>query len=130
MVMNLGAFKSRDYSLVEKDIRSVVEATQKASTTRQVITKVIIETCYLSPQEMEEACELVKQAGADFVKTSTGLGPQGAQVEDVRLLRKTGGRELGVKASGGIKTFADAVSMLDAGANRLGTSSGVAIVSS
>lgn len=128
MVMNLGAFKSRDYQLVERDIRGVVDATRKAGVTSQVMTKVILETCYLSSQEMEQACLLAKRAGADFVKTSTGFGPYGALAEDVRRLRKTVGREIGVKASGGIKSFEAAVQMLDAGANRLGTSSSVSIV--
>lgn len=127
MVMNLGAFKSRDYSLVRKDIRGVVEATMLAGISSNVITKVIIETCYLSPQEISIACQLAQEAGADFVKSSTGLGPYGARVEDILLMRKSVGREMGIKASGGIRSFGDAMKMLDAGANRIGTSSGVAI---
>lgn len=128
MVINMGAFKSKDYELVSKDIRGVVDATMLAGISTNVITKVIIETCYLSSEEIKKACQLVLEAGADFVKSSTGMGPYGARVEDISLMRKAVGRDVGVKASGGIKTFEDATMMLDAGANRIGTSSGVAIV--
>lgn len=128
MVMNMGAFKSKDYDLVLKDMKGVVDATMLAGISTNVITKVIIETCYLSPEEITTACRLALQSGADFVKSSTGMGPYGARVEDISLMRKAVGREMGVKASGGIKTFEDARRMLDAGANRIGTSSGVSIV--
>jgi len=128
MVMNLSAFKSRAYDLVRSDIKSVVDSTNTAGVTSDIIVKVIIETCYLDDDEIVKACELARDAGADFVKTSTGFGTGNATTEDVSLMRKTVGRDLGVKASGGIRNFSDALDMLDAGANRIGTSSGVEIV--
>jgi len=128
MVMNLSAFKSRAYDLVRSDIKSVVDSTNTAGVTSDIIVKVIIETCYLDDDEIVKACELARDAGADFVKTSTGFGTGNATTEDVSLMRKTVGRDLGVKASGGIRNFSDALDMLDAGANRIGTSSGVGIV--
>ncbi len=128
MVMNISAFKSKAYDLVRSDIKSVVDSTNTAGVTSDIIVKVIIETCYLEDDEIVKACEIAKDAGADFVKTSTGFGPGNATTEAVSLMRKTVGRDVGVKASGGIRDFADALDMLDAGANRIGTSSGVAIV--
>ncbi len=128
MVMNIAAFKSGSYDLVESDIGSVVEATNTAGVTSDIIVKVILETCYLDEEEIKRASEVAMNAGADFIKTSTGFGPDGATPEAVNFMRKTVGRELGVKASGGIRSFSDALEMLDAGANRIGTSSGVAIV--
>ena len=128
MVMNIGAFKSGAYDLVEADIRAVVDATRTAGITSDIIVKVILETCYLNEEEIIQACHLAKNAGADFVKTSTGFGPAGATIEAVSLMRKTVGREIGVKAAGGIRNYQDALEMINAGANRIGTSSGVAIV--
>ena len=128
MVMNISAFKSEAYDLVKSDIKAVVDATKSTGVTSDIIVKVIIETCYLDDDEIVKACEIAKDAGADFVKTSTGFGTEGALVEDVSLMRKTVGRDIGVKASGGIKNFDQALDMLDAGANRIGASSGVAIV--
>ncbi len=128
MVMNISAFKSEAYDLVKSDIKAVVDATKSTGVTSDIIIKVIIETCYLEDDEIVKACEIAKDAGADFVKTSTGFGTEGALVEDVSLMRKTVGRDIGVKASGGIKNFDQALDMLDAGANRIGASSGVAIV--
>jgi deoxyribose-phosphate aldolase len=128
MVMNVGAFKSGAYDLVRSDIKAVKDATKSSGVTSDVIVKVILETCYLSDDEIVKACEIVKDVGADFVKTSTGFGTAGAEEEKVSLMRKTVGRDIGVKASGGIKNFEQALSMLDAGANRLGASSGVHIV--
>lgn len=128
MVMNLGAFKSGAFDLVQVDIKSVVDATKTAGITSDIIVKVILETCYLNEEEIVQACMLAKNAGADFVKTSTGFGSGGATVENVSLMRKTVGRDIGVKASGGIKNYYEALDMLDAGANRIGTSSGVTIV--
>jgi len=128
MVMNLGAFKSGAFDLVRADIKAVVDATKTAGVTSDIIVKVILETSYLDEDEIVQACTLAKNAGADFVKTSTGFGPGGAKVEDVSLMRKTVGREIGVKASAGIKDYHQALDMLDAGANRIGASSGVAIV--
>jgi len=124
MVMNIGAMRSGDYALVESDVRAVAEACQA----RGVLLKVILENAYLDEEQKMQACQLVQRAGADFVKTSTGLASSGATVADVRLMRKTVGGETGVKAAGGIRTLADALRMLEAGANRLGTSAGVAIL--
>jgi deoxyribose-phosphate aldolase len=123
MVINLGAMKAGDHRAVEDDIRSVVKAASP-----KAAVKVIIETCFLSDEEKRIACELAVKAGAHFVKTSTGFGSGGAAAEDVRLMRKTVGASCKVKASGGIRSYHDAIQMLDAGADRLGTSSGVAIV--
>lgn len=122
MVINIGALKEGRIDFVEEDIRGVVEASKDA------IVKVIIETCYLNDQEKVLVCEAAKRAGAHFVKTSTGFGTGGAQLEDVALMRKTVGNEVGVKASGGIKKLSDVESFIEAGANRIGTSSGIAIV--
>lgn len=128
MVMNLSAFKSKAFDLVKSDIKSVVDSTNSAGITSDIIVKVIIETCYLEEDEIVKACEIARDAGADFVKTSTGFGSGNATVEAVSVMRKTVGRDVGVKASGGIKNFKDALAMLDAGANRIGASSGVEIV--
>ena len=125
MVMNIGALKSGDYELVKRDIRKVVE---RVKSQKGTIVKVIIETGLLTNDEKTLACKLVKEAGADFVKTSTGFNTHGATVHDVRLIRKTVGAHFGVKASGGIKTYEDAVKLIRAGATRIGTSSGVTII--
>lgn len=122
MVMNIGALKSQDYDRVVGDISGVVKAS------RGHPVKVIIETGYLSDPEKVKACELAERAGAAFVKTSTGFGPGGATVADVRLMRETVGNRLGVKASVGIRTLKNALDMIDAGANRIGTSSGIWII--
>ena len=124
MVMNVGAMRSGDRETVENDIRGVSEVCHEGG----AILKVILENAYLSEQEKVEACRIVQKAGADYVKTSTGFGPSGATVEDVRLMRQTVGPEMGVKAAGGIRNLADAVAMLDAGATRLGTSASIAIL--
>jgi len=123
MVINIGALKSRDYALVEQDIRGVVQAVPKPT-----IVKVILETALLTRDEKIMACSLSKAAGADYVKTSTGFGGGGATVEDVKLMRETVGPEIGVKASGGVRTRSDAEAMVAAGATRLGASAGVKIV--
>ena len=125
MVIHLSAMKNRDYEYVKNDIAAVVEAKQLSN---DIIVKVIIETAYLTRDEKVIACKLAKEAGADFVKTSTGLFGKGATVEDVKLMRQTVGENMGVKAAGGIRTYADAVAMIEAGANRIGTSTAVAIV--
>ncbi len=124
MVINVGALKDRDYSVVLEDIKAVKEACGEH------ILKVIIETCLLTDNEKVKACELAKEAGADFVKTSTGFGSAGANVEDVRLMRETVGPDMGVKASGGIHDKEFAKELVDAGANRLGTSATIEIVES
>jgi len=123
MVINVGALKSKDFKLVEEDIRNVVRATRP-----NIITKVIIETSLITEEEKVIACQLSKKADADFVKTSTGFSTGGANVEDVALMKKIVGQKMEVKASGGVKSLEDAVKMIKAGATRLGTSSGVAIV--
>jgi len=124
MVINVGALKDRDYSVVLEDIKAVKEACGEH------ILKVIIETCLLTDDEKVKACELAKEAGADFVKTSTGFSTAGAKVEDVRLMRETVGPDMGVKASGGIHDKEFAKELVDAGANRLGTSATIDIVES
>ena len=124
MVINVGALKDRDYSVVLEDIKAVKEACGEN------ILKVIIETCLLTDDEKVKACELAKEAGADFVKTSTGFSSAGAKVEDVRLMRETVGPDMGVKASGGIHDKEFAKELVDAGANRLGTSATIDIVES
>lgn len=123
MVINVGALKSRRLDIVEQDIRVVKQAT------RNRICKVILETSLLTDEEKVIASELAKKANADFVKTSTGFGKHGATVADVALMRKTVGQHMGVKASGGVRDANDAKKMIEAGATRLGTSGGVAIVS-
>jgi deoxyribose-phosphate aldolase len=123
MVINIGALKSRDDCLVEHDIRSVVEVAHEYGVT----CKVIIETALLTDDEKIRACEAAKKAGADFVKTSTGFSTGGATVADIALMRRVVGPELGVKASGGVKSMADARAMVEAGATRIGASVGVKI---
>ncbi|MPW39715.1 deoxyribose-phosphate aldolase [Thermococcus sp. 101 C5] len=124
MVINIGALKDKDYEYVKNDIAEVVKVAHE----KGAVVKVIIETCYLTDEEKEIACKLAMEAGADFVKTSTGFGTGGATVEDVRLMRRIVGDKLGVKAAGGIRTYEQAMAMIEAGANRIGTSSGVKIV--
>lgn len=127
MVMAIGRFKSGDYDYVRHDIEAVVEA---AKVTRSdAIVKVIIETGYLTDEEKRKAAQIVEAAGADFVKTSTGFGPSGATVEDVRLLKQSVSEKVKVKAAGGIRTWQQAKALLEAGADRLGTSSAEAILS-
>jgi deoxyribose-phosphate aldolase len=122
MVINIGALKGRDYALVEDDIRKVVQAARPAR------VKVILETGSLSQEEKVIGCTLAKIAGAHFVKTSTGFGPGGATVEDIALMRRLVGDEMGVKASGGVRTHEDAEKMKLAGASRIGASASVAII--
>lgn len=123
MVINIGALKDEDSELVERDIKGVVEAAKT-----KALSKVIIETSLLTDEEKVRACELAKKAGADFVKTSTGFSTGGATLEDVTLMRATVGPEMGVKASGGVRTAEDAKAFIAAGATRLGSSNGIAIV--
>jgi deoxyribose-phosphate aldolase len=122
MVISLAALKGQNHNLVVDDIGSVLRAGSGKT------TKVIIETCYLTEEEKVLACELAMRAGAHFVKTSTGFGPSGANELDIRLMAKTVGGRLGVKASGGIRDYTTAMKMIDAGATRIGTSNGIAIV--
>ncbi|HTO91584.1 MAG TPA: deoxyribose-phosphate aldolase [Candidatus Sulfotelmatobacter sp.] len=123
MVINIGALKSKDYALVEQDIRGVVQAVGK-----DTVVKVILETALLTREEKIMGSTLAKAAGADFVKTSTGFGGGGATVEDIQLMRETVGPEMGVKASGGVRTKQDVEAMVAAGATRIGASAGVKIV--
>lgn len=139
MVINIGAAKEGRFDLVQEDIAAVVQSVKEAAAQKgkKALVKVIVETCYLTDQEIEDACLAAKKAGADFVKTSTGFGtpkdssgnplPNGAQVRHVQLMRKTVGRDMGVKASGGIRDAASARALIEAGANRLGCSAGIAI---
>ncbi len=122
MVIHIGAAKAGDWALVQRDIEGVV----KAAAGRTV--KVIIETCLLTDEEKVKACEAAKAAGAHFVKTSTGFSTGGATTHDIALMRKTVGSEMGVKASGGIRDYATAMAMIEAGANRIGASAGIEIV--
>jgi len=125
MVMNIGKFKSEDYDYVYNDIKSVAERTKLHNS----ILKVIIETSLLSDIEKVKACLIIRAAGADFVKTSTGFGKSGAVKEDIALLKYASGNDIRVKASGGIKTKDDAIKMIYYGADRIGTSSGITITS-
>lgn len=122
MVINIGALKDGDDQEVKRDIQAVVEAS------KGVLVKVIIETCLLTEDEKIRACKLAVEAGADYVKTSTGFSTGGATVEDVALMRKTVGPDVGVKASGGVRNAEGAKAVIEAGATRIGASSGIAIV--
>lgn len=124
MVINLGALKAEQYDRVREDIRAVCVAAHA----RGAIVKVIIEAALLTDDEKVRACELAREAGADFVKTSTGFGPGGATVHDVALMARTVGGQLGVKAAGGIRSYEQAQAMIAAGATRIGASAGVKIV--
>ncbi len=130
-VLNLSRFKSGDFDAVMEDLRGVVDACRahgRADGAGGVLLKVIIETCYLSDEEIDLASRMVRDSGADFIKTSTGTAGGGATAEHIRRIRRAvGASPIGIKASGGIKTVETALEMLDAGANRLGTSSGVAL---
>jgi len=122
MLVNLGALKSGEWDVVKNDIVEVVKASQGLT------TKVIIETALLTDEEKVKVTEIIIEAGADFVKTATGFNGGGATVEDVKLLRSVAGDKIGVKAAGGVKTFEDAVKIIEAGANRIGASGAVAII--
>lgn len=121
MVINVAKLKDRNYSYVKNEISQIKKCCGLK------ILKVIIETCLLTKQEIVKVCLLAKQAHADFVKTSTGFSLAGAKIEDVKLMRKTVGSKMGVKASGGVRSYADAIAMINAGASRIGTSNGIKI---
>ena len=123
MVINIGSLKDKDYDYVYNDIKAVVEVAKN-----KALTKVIIETCLLNDDEKVMACNLAKKAGADFVKTSTGFSTKGATVEDIKLMRETVGKSIGVKASGGVRTYDQAMEMINNGANRIGASASIAII--
>ena len=122
MVINIGKLKDRDLEYVKNDIKAVVEAAKG-----KALTKVIIETCLLTEEEKIIACKLSKEAGSDFVKTSTGFSTGGATVEDIKLMRETVGPEMGVKASGGVRSKKDALAMIENGATRIGASASISI---
>ena len=122
MVINIGKAKEHDFEYIEDEIKCVVTASAGKT------TKVIIETCYLSDEEKVECCKAAKAAGATFVKTSTGFGTGGATVSDIKLMRETVGAEMGVKASGGVRSFDDVKLMVENGATRIGASSGIQIM--
>ena len=122
MVINVMALKAKDYHIISKEIKDIVDISEGR------FVKVILETCYLTDDEIVKASELAVKAGAKFVKTSTGFGTAGATVEHVKLMKKTVGDAAFVKASGGVRTYEDAVKMVNAGASRIGTSNGVQIV--
>ncbi|HEM2826797.1 TPA: deoxyribose-phosphate aldolase [Streptococcus suis] len=122
MVINIGALKTGNYDLVLEDIKAVVAASGDK------LVKVIIEACLLTDDEKVKACQLSQEAGADYVKTSTGFSTGGATVADVALMRKTVGPDMGVKASGGARSYEDVIAFIEAGASRIGASSGVAIM--
>lgn len=122
MVINIGKAKEHDFEYIEDEIKCVVTASAGKT------TKVIIETCYLSDEEKVECCKAAKAAGATFVKTSTGFGTGGATASDIKLMRETVGAEMGVKASGGVRSFDDVKLMVENGATRIGASSGIQIM--
>ena len=122
MVINVGRLKDKDYDFVKEDIKSVVDAAKG-----KALTKVIIETCLLTDEEKVIACKLSKEAGADFVKTYTGFSTGGATASDIKLMRETVGPDMGVKASGGVRTKEDALTMIENGATRIGASASIAI---
>jgi len=122
MVINIGMLKAHEDDYVENEIRAIKKAIGG------ILLKVIIETCLLTDEEKVRACLLAKKAGADYVKTSTGFSTGGATVHDIALMRKTVGPEMGVKASGGVKTHEDLLAMVEAGASRIGTSNGTKII--
>lgn len=126
LVINLGALKSRNYGLVSDEIKAIVNIVVEHRT--DGLVKVIIETCYLDEQEQITACLLAQKAGAHFIKTSTGFGPAGATTKDILLIRSVIPPELGIKAAGGVRTLEQALALIEAGATRLGTSSGKAIL--
>lgn len=122
MVINISKLKDKDYDYVREDIKAVVEAAKN-----KALTKVIIETCLLNDEEKVIACKLSKEAGADFVKTSTGFSTGGATPQDIKLMRETVGPDMGVKASGGVRNTKDALAVVEAGASRIGASASIAI---
>ena len=122
MVINIGALKSKNFRKVEEEISAIKKAI------RDMVLKVIIETCYLTSEEIVESCELAVKAGADYVKTSTGFGNDGARLEDIKLMKNSVSGKAKLKASGGIKNLDTALSFIEAGVERIGTSSGVSIV--
>ncbi|MGB9620609.1 MAG: deoxyribose-phosphate aldolase, partial [Armatimonadota bacterium] len=131
VVINISALKSGERGIVETEVREIVDAARITGMTqdaKRTVIKFIIECYYLTDEEKRIACEIIRDAGGDFVKTSTGTAPGGATVEDIRLIRNVVGPDVGVKAAGGIRTTEQAMEMLDAGASRIGTSNAAAVV--
>jgi deoxyribose-phosphate aldolase len=122
IVINLGALKSGDWDTVRKDISGVITAT------RGIVHKVIIETCYLRDEEMRKVVKIALEQGTKFIKTSTGFGPSGAKIGDIKIIKKIAGDNAQIKAAGGIRTLKKLLSLLEAGASRIGTSHGVRII--
>lgn len=130
VVMNISALKSGDYEAVQRELTDIIGSAKLSGMTqdsKRTLVKVIIETPFLTHDEKLTACKIVLDAGGDFIKTSTGTAPNGATAEDIHLIRSVAGPTIGVKAAGGIRTIEHAMDLLDSGANRLGTSSGVAL---
>ena len=131
VVINVSALKSGERAIVESEVKELIDTTRMTGMTqdaKRTVLKFILECFYLTDDEKKIACEIIREAGGDFIKTSTGTAPGGATVEDIRLIRNIVGPDIGVKAAGGIRTTAQAMEMLDAGASRIGTSSAAAIV--
>lgn len=131
VVINFGMLKSGNFAYIEKEISviiSVIRREQMAEYNKQINIKIVIEAGALEKEEIKKVCKVVEESGADFIKTSTGFGTRGVELDDVRLIREVVTRNIGVKAAGGIKTFKDAQALIDAGATRLGTSSGLNII--
>lgn len=129
-VINISALKSGERAIVEAEVKELVDTTRMTGITqdaKRTVLKIILECYYLTDDEKKLACEIIRDAGADFIKTSTGTAPGGATIEDIRLIRHIVGADIGVKAAGGIRTTGQAMEMLDAGASRIGTSSAAAI---
>ena len=131
VVVNLGALKTGDYDHVYRDLEEVVTVAKLNGITEdgeEILTKIIIETTLTTREEQERTCRMAEEVRADFIKTCTGSGPRGVSVEDVKFVRSVIGREMGIKAAGGIRTYEQAMAVINAGANRIGTSTGTAIV--
>ncbi len=126
MVMNISAFKDKEFDFVENDISSVVKIAKNQKS--DIIVKIIIETCYLSDSEIIKICKIINNTKVDFIKTSTGFGTSGAKVKDIKLIKNNITKGIEIKASGGIKSYNDALKMIEAGATRIGVSSGVEII--
>lgn len=132
LMINLGALRSRKYRTVRQEIQEVVNVARASRLTQdgagEILIKLAIEVGYLTDEELRAACEIGRECGVDFIKTSSGYGPRGVTLDDIRKIRSVVGREIGVKAAGGIGTLRDALKMLDAGANRIGASAAVSLV--
>ena len=128
MVANISAIKDKKWDLVQEEIKAVIDSTKIAGVTKDIVTKLIIETCYLTEEEIKKVSSIAKKQGIGFIKTSTGFGSSNSQPEEVSMIRKEVGRNTGVETLGNVEDFNDAIVMLDAGANRIGTKYGVAVV--